>query len=325
MENNSTKSNVETEIDLWDILQKFGSWCSKVILALLTFLLRKSVWLICFCFAGVAVGGVLYTISKPNYSAQMLVQINVADNFFYVNLINENLAARSITGPRDLARKLGVAEDMAKQIKNIQAYHGVDFNSDGVSDAMDEKNEYVASRDSTKASKVLHHVFYVRTLASSQEVLPHIRKSVIDFIHKNDFVQRHNTRRIEEINEQISYLHLQIKRLDSLQQYEYFLKGNTKKNAGAGQFLVLNEQAQSLYHNDLISLNNQVLDKNTVLRLYSEPIAVVQDFAEVSRRKNGLMFYVKPLALSFFLIGLLLLIIWDYRKPLVRLYRERTA
>jgi hypothetical protein len=323
MENNSTKNNAGQEIDLWEILQRFGRWLARVFSAIFIFFFRKSLWLAGFILAGMAVGFFLYASHKPYYSSHMLVQANVADNFFYVNLINEELSLENIRNPLEWVRKLTIPASIAKQIYSIRACYGIDINKDGLPDIIDEDHKYISSRDSSKVAKILHGSFYINVWAYSHEVLPHIRQNLLNFIDKNEYVQRHNVRRKEEVNEQISYLHQQISRFDSLQRYEYFQKDNAKKAVGSGQLLVLNEQQQPLYHDQLISLNNQIISKNTTLQLYSEPVTIVQEFAETFRRRNNILFYIKPLVIYSFILGLIFVILWDYRKQLLKLYRGK--
>jgi hypothetical protein len=324
MENKTnTQNNVQQEIDLWGILQKFGQfirWCIKAMCAVLLFILRKSVQLSFFVLAGVIVGGLLYIFSKPFYSTKMQLNANVADNFFYITLVNENFATENFNDAVDLAHKLNMSESMAKQIMSIRACYGIDLNQDGLPDLVDEKSRYISARDSAKAAKVLRHIFYINAQVYSQEALPYIRKGIMDFINKNEYVIRHNARRLETVNEQVAYLYLQQKRFDSLQHYQYFVKESVKKPT-TGQLLVWNEQTQPLYHSDLISLNDQIVEKNSILTLNADPVMIVQDFTETTRRKNSLMFYLKfPVAASL-LIGVIFILIWDYRKMLMKLYR----
>jgi hypothetical protein len=320
MENNLV-ANKEQEINLWEILQQIARWCIKSARVLFIFLLKKSVQLAVCAFAGVAVGGVLYVTGKPYYSTHMLVRANTADNFYYVTLINAHVAPENIENSRDLAKNLGVPEHIAKQVNSIRACYAIDLNKDGLPDAMDEKNKYIFSKDSAKAAKILHGSFYINVQIYSSEALPYIRQSIMNIISKNDYIQHQNTRRLEEVKEQIAYLYQQRHRFDSLQQYEYFQKERNKRTVGSGQLLILNEQNQPLYHNDLISLNDRILANNTVLQLYSEPVTIIHDFTETTRRKNSLMFYAKPFVIAFLLLGFVSLLIWDYRKTLVKLYR----
>ncbi|MDR0711950.1 MAG: hypothetical protein LBF67_06370 [Prevotellaceae bacterium] len=235
------------------------------------------------------------------------------------------MSPNNIDASQDLVRKLGITESTAKQIHSIRAHYCVDLNKDGFPDVIDKNNKYATSLDSTKAAKILPNMFHIKIQAYSSEIFPHVRQSIIDFINKNSYVQRQNARRIEEISEQISYLHQQQSRFDSLQQYEYFQKQSAKKTIGSGQLLVLNEQIQPLYHGDLIALNDQILGKNTLLQLYSEPITIIQDFTETSSRENNMMFYIKPLGIAGLLIGLIFIIIRDYRKPLWDLYNKKVS
>jgi hypothetical protein len=320
MENDFAKDHAGQEVDLWEILRKFSRWLAKVLGAVFTFLLRKSIWLACFVLAGAAIGFGLYVSDKPYYSSYMLVKANVADNFFYINLINEELSLENIRNPLEWVRKLTIPASIAKQIYSIRACYGIDINQDGLPDIIDEDHKYISSTDSSKVAKVLHGSFYINVWAYSNEVLPHIRQNLLNFINKNAYVQMLNERRIEETREQISYLQQQITRFDSLQRYEYFQKGADKKAVGGGQLLVLNEVPQPLYHADLIELNDQVIAKNTVLQLYSEPVTIVQEFAETFRRKNNLLSYIKPLVIYSFFLGLAFSLLWDYKKQLWELY-----
>ncbi|MDR3367379.1 MAG: hypothetical protein LBO71_10510 [Prevotellaceae bacterium] len=321
MENNYTKDNIGQEVDLWDILQRFGRWCAKTTSVFLIFLLRKSVRLVCFALVGVIVGAIWYIISTPFYSTYMLVRVNDRENhFFYANQINANFSTSE-----NLAQKFAIPDSIAKQISSVRAYYAIDANKDQIPDFIDEKNIYMFSNDSVKADKVLHNLLYINAQVYSNKALPYIRQSIVDFINKNEYAQRYNMRRVMEINERVSYLQQQVRRLDSLQQYEYFQKASAKKAVGSGQLLVLNEQVQSLYHNELISLNSQITRYNTELQLYAEPITIVQDFAETYSRKNSLTFCVKNFIIFFLLVGLIFVLIQDHKKTLARLYRGKVV
>jgi hypothetical protein len=313
----------EQEINLLEIVQKIGRWCFKIVRIVFIYLLQRSIPLAIFIFAAVVFSGLLYSLSKPFYSTSMLVRANVENDFFYVTLINANFSRRHVPKSEDLAQRLGVSEAIAKQIKSIQAYYAVDLNNDGLPDAPDERGKFIFSEDSIKASRILHTIFYVNARVYSTEVYQHIRQSIMNLVGKNEYIRQQNERRLAVVREQIVYLHQQQYRFDSLQQYEYFQKEKGKKSADRGQLLILNEQNQPLYHNDLIGLNNQILGNHTTLELYADPLTVVQDFSLTTRRTNGLMYYVKPLVLIFFFLGLISLLVWDYRKYFLKLYREK--
>jgi hypothetical protein len=323
MENDSTKNNAGHEIDLWEILQKFGLWIGGILRAVFLFLLKKSVWLACFVIAGAAIGICLFVTNKPYYSTHMLVRANVVDNFYYVNLINEELSSENISSSLEWVRKLTIPASIAKQIASIRACYGVDINKDGLPDIIDEDNKYISSPDSSVAAQILQGSFYITVKTYSHDVLPHIRQNLLNFICKSEYVQQHNAWRIESIKGEIDYFNQQLNRFDSLQRYEYFQKENTRRTAiGGSQLLLLSDTPQPLYHDELIKLNNQIAERHTILQLYSDPITIKQEFAETSRQKNSLMFYVKPLILYAFLIGLVLAIIWNYRKQILKLYRS---
>jgi hypothetical protein len=253
----------------------------------------------------------------------MLVRANVVDNFYYVNLINEELSLENISSPLDWVRKLTIPASIAKQIYSIRACYGVDINKDGLPDIIDEDNKYISSRDSSQAAQILQADFYITIRTYSHDVLPHIRQNILTFISKSEYVQQHNAWRIESIKGEINYFNQQLDRFDSLQRYEYFQKENTKRaSIGGGQLLVLNDPPQPLYHDELIRLKGQIGERNTILQLYSDPVTIIQEFAETFRRRNNLMFYVKPFVIYFFLIGLAFTILWSYRKQILKLYRS---
>jgi hypothetical protein len=323
METYPEQKNARHEVDLLEVVRKGIRWCTNVLRAVFVFLFRKSIWLICFALAGAAIGFGLHVSDKPYYSAHMLLRTNVADHFFYVNLINEELSEKNISSSLDWVRKLTIPASIAKKIYSIRACYGVDINKDGLPDIIDEDNQYINARDSSKVAQILPGSFYIRVWAYSHEVLPHVRQNLLNFINNNEYVKRHNRQRIEDINGQIEYLQQQINRFDSLQRYEYFQKDKNKRSVSGGQLLVLNEVPQSLYHAALIDLNNQILGKKATLQLYSEPITVAQEFAETFRRQNNLMSYVKPLVINALLVGFVFLLVWDYRKTLWKLYHDR--
>jgi hypothetical protein len=317
-----TENPHEQEIDLWAILQKTSKWCVNILRIVIVFLVQKSIWLLTFAVVGALLGCTLYKISKPYYNSTMQLYSNVLSNDYFVDAINNEFS--HIIKPKDFAKKLAVPDSIAKQIRSIEACYGIDLNKDGRVDIIDEKNKYIHHRDSSRAARIVYGVFYVNVHAYSvnEDILSTIRNNVMQFISTNEYVQLHNQEKIVSLQEQTKYIESQISRLDSLQQADYF-KAEKDLKKSAGQLLILNEKDHQLYHGDLLGLDDRILNIHTTLALYSDPVTITQEFSETDRRKNNLVYYVRPSGIIFLLLGFVFVLIWDNRKTLRKLFASK--
>ena len=322
----TTEQQRNDEIDLIELFQKMGTGIKNLFNKLIglinsffIFLIRKSVWLITFIILGSIVSYVLFTYSKRYYTSEMTARSNSMNNTVVVNSINLLNDLFISSNYSALAGYLKINEDQAKNIKSIKALYGIDVNKDGLADFIDYKDTY-NPQDTTKQR--LSDIFYLKISVYDETVFPILKNSIKSYINSNPYVIENNDVRINQAKSQINVLKAEIAKLDSLQTVQYFEIPKTQKSNN-NQMIVLNEKDIKLFHEDKIKLNSKILELEKDLAINPEPITVIQDFSQLSKTQNPITKYIKILIPIFFVLGLICALLWQYRKKIWQLIREK--
>jgi hypothetical protein len=233
-----------------------------------------------------------------------------------INLLNDLFISSNYSA---LAGYLKINEDQAKNIKSIKALYGIDVNKDGLADFIDYKETY-NPQDTTKQR--LSDIFYLKISVYDESVFPILKNSIKSYINSNPYVIENNDVRINQAKSQINILKAEIAKLDSLQTVQYFEIPKTQKSNN-NQMIVLNEKDIKLFHEDKIKLNSKILELEKDLAINPEPITVIQDFSQLSKTQNPITKYIKIWVPIFFVLGLICALLWQYRKKIWQLIREK--
>jgi hypothetical protein len=322
----TTEQKHNDEIDLIELFQKMGDGIKNLFNKLISLinsffilLIRKSLWLITFTILGAIVSYALFTGTKRYYTSEMTARSNSMNNTVVVNsinLLNDLFINNNYSG---LAGNLKISEEQAKNIKSIKAYYGIDLNKDGLADFVDYKNTY-NPKDTNQIR--LGDVFYLQISVFDETVFPILKNSIKSYISHNPFIIENNDVRIRQSENQIQVLKGEIAKLDSLQNIQYFEIPKSQK-ANNNQMIVLNEKELKLYHEEKIKLNNLILAFERDLTINPDPITIIQDFTQLSKTQNPITKYIKVWVPLFFFLGLMFSLIWQYRKKIWFLIREK--
>jgi hypothetical protein len=162
-------------------------------------------------------------------------------------------------------------------------------------------------------------------------VQQHLTKGLVDNICRIPHIQELNELRKLQKTERIAKLNREIKVLDSVQFYDYFVK-DAKVGAVAqttGSIVLMSESdaapqthrvritEKSFFHEEILKLQHErhLLEKDFLVSL--EPVMVIQGF-ETNLQREG--FCMSGQALVFgFLIALFAALAWDNRKRIAEM------
>jgi len=325
MENTEQKS--VNEIDLIEVSGKvlkqmgiFFKWAASIVQQVFIFFLRKSLWFAICIIAMLAFSYGVHKMRKPLYSTMMVARMNVLDNAFAISYVNNLNASLSDV---HLAKKVFNLPDtsFAKHIKSIQGYWGVAYFEGGSVDFIDFAWKHITPsvmRDTLDKSHRVNDRFYVKVGVSSDTVQPYLTKGLIENICSIPYLQELNADRKARVRERITVLERQIKVLDSLQYYEYFVKdAKTVKPSMMGQLLLLNEKEKTLFHEEIMKLHNERFYYESDLKVNPEPATVIQGFETNFQRESSYFRAAKRMLVIGFLLTLVAALAWDNRKWLV--------
>jgi hypothetical protein len=208
-----------------------------------------------------------------------------------------------------LAQRLNLEVSDSKKIKSIKALWAYDLDNDGVPDYIDYDKNYKI-KDTTV--RRIGNRFYVRAEVYDESVFLKLKKGLYDYIDKNPLVIEMNKSRIEQAKQMIAKIDEEIRKLDSLQKFEYFQKDRIVPQVGANQLVLFTEKDRKLYHNEIFALFNQRQSIEKSLQVYPDPITVIEDFTPLSQVVNKLSKFIIIWGLIGFIAGAIARFVWLY-------------
>ncbi|MCK5170200.1 MAG: hypothetical protein KAQ75_09995 [Bacteroidales bacterium] len=311
------------EIDLIEVFQKMGNGIKNLfnsffnlLYSILLFFIRKSILILILILLGLAFGYFKYKSSPRYYSSSLEANSNAISSIDMINYVNNIHELFKKGNKLGLQSKLNINLTELEKIKNIKAFKVVDFNDDKVTDLIDYNEKYSTSDSIVSATR-----FVVKVEVYDPQIFPVIQESFIEYINKNKYINELNIIRKKQLEELITKLSEEITSLDSLKKVEYFTSdGNFKPQTG--QLLVMNEKETQLYHEQIINLFRQKQSMERALELNTEPITVIQDFSSLSTVENNLITYFKFYGLAGLIFGILISIIIENFKGILKIIRE---
>ena len=327
MENTQLQQNrPNDEIDLLELFSRMGKSISNAIKSFFTLIWKVLLFFISFSFRnviqlsiilgfGIAVSVAIFFSSSRFYSSDMIASSNALRNEDMISIIN-NLNELCRTGNKEgLAQNLNISLENAEMIKSIKAYWGYDTNLDGVVDYIDYDDKYVATKDTT--IRRIPNRLFVRAEVFNEGIFNLMKAGLYRYIESNPYVIQVNETRKRQLQDMITQTELEIRKLDSLQNFEYFEKDRIVPQVGANQMVLFTEKERILYHREIFNLLTEKQDLERRLTVHADPVTVIQDFTPLSRVENSLLSYVKKIAPLILIAGFILHVIWRYKKDII--------
>lgn len=319
--------NINSEIDVLDLMSKFGRWIKKLLIAcynlvvhifvlFITFILylaKKWLWVGTSIVLGIAVGFLFYSTAKPYYTSEMIAYSNSISNRHIVNAIK--LLNNPISVDEEnydvAAAYLGLPVESIEQIKSIKAGYGIVSDRDGFVDWVDYDDEF--DPEDTTAYR-LEGYFYTQVEVYDESLMDKVETGILNYLYRNKYLSDMNKNRIKQYEQRIGFIDREIEKLDSLQHIMYFETPKIKSTIPTDKLVFMNEIDQKLYHHEILSLKQSKLDIQREMEVRGDAITIIQPFTPTASRANTLLSYVIKWTILLFLLGLLTSVFWDYRK-----------
>jgi hypothetical protein len=329
-QNNNTNKD---EIDLLDLFKRMGNTLSlwgralgRAFLISVVFLLRRWLPLGLSLLLGIGASYLLKTTSESYYTTDLVVRNNInskSGNVSYnsdmINFVNRLHTLCTQANKTALAEALSIKPELAKNIKDINAFWIIDKGNDGIPDAVDYSNSHNVY-DTINVRMIDRFDIRVKT-ASAQE-LNLLQKGILSFIKKDSIFQQRNRLRLAQTNTLINRYTFDITQLDSLQKIKYFEETKNKMPYSSGQIVFLQDQKMQLFYGDIYSLYSSKQALESERDLYPDIVTVLSNFDLPSRPDNGTFFYSKKIIPLFLGITLIVLIFLANRRKLKEVYNK---
>lgn len=320
-------SSSSEEIDLIELFNRMGRsmrkgvlWIADRVKDFIILLIRKSLWIIGFGIVGLVFGYSIFKNTPRFYSSEMVAISNALDNSYIISSINQLDNVFKSGNYSYAATYLEMEENDAKQIKSINAYYGIDVNGDSITDYVDYQRQFIPTSDTL--IRRLTTFFYVKLEVYSESVFAQARDGIIKYFNKNKFIIENNNLRVAQTEELIQSMDDEISKLDSMQRIQYFEIPRSQKTA-VSQMVIVNDNNSKLFHEQLLKLKKERQKARKALLLSKEPITIVQDFAPLSKVENPVTRYLIRWGAIFALLGFATAMLWQYRRKIYSLIKEK--
>ena len=333
-QNNNKPSN---EIDvfefcfrIWMAFKSFIVYIKDLIVSILIFLIRKSLWIVSFALLGMILGYALYSVSRSYYTSTLEGNTGGiydpvkkryeggVDNSVIIDHINKlNLLTSK---PSLLANYLGINIEQAESIRTIEAYYGIDVNKDMKTDYVDIRKTY-NPKDTTQ--RRVSSFLSVHVSVYDENVLPALRKGLFQYVNNNVYIQELYRVDRRQKRELLVEIEKEISKIDSLQRARF---RREEARGDKGQLVVLgNESELKLFYSDVLSLYERKQNLEKTLEISDEIIVVVQDFTPLQQEEKPVLYYISLFGILMAVVGLIFSLFWQYRKKIWTLIREDSS
>jgi len=303
---------------MWSAFKNFLINIKDLIVTIIIFLLRKSLWIITFILLGLILGYVFHSFSAKGYISSIEGETGGIDNTVVIDHINKLNQTKN--KPSLMANYLGMSIDQVKEINYIKACYGIDINKDGKWDFIDLKNTY--NPKDTMQHRVRSFV-HIRISVNDEIILPDLRKSLLQYINNNAYIQVLFKIDRDQKLALIDELDKEIEKITKLQE------ARIKKEAmtiDMGRVLVAGTEPETkLFYEDILKLyrEKQYIQRN--LEVSDEIITVVQDLTPLGFEERSAIKFTAIFGGIMAVLGVFCALCWQYRKRIWELIREDTG
>lgn len=309
------KKDTPQEIDLLELFSNIGNWFKNLgqsalslFVTIAYFFLRNAIWFILFIVAGGAIGFSFHKVADLYYNAEMVAFSNTITNSEAIKIINNWNYTTTLT------------EEQSSNIKNVSATYLLDINDDGIWDIA-ENTENIDLGDTTTMNMRIEGYFSITIEVYDTAMISVIKESIYSHLTNNSRVVEQNKIRLIQKKELIQKYSKEIADLDSLKNIEYFDR-NKPKHVKLGDMFLMTEKDMPLYYNQIINLTKSLQELQEDLFLNKEPFEIILDFSVPSVEDNNLIYTIIKFIKLFFIIGLIVILLFDQRKVILSIIKE---
>lgn len=322
----TSKQNDVKEIDLIELFSIIGKGIKRMIISLIkaflfliVFGVKRIHFLILFVIAGGVIGLIFFNSTQRFYSSDLIAQPNGISSVDMVDYINDLTALCKTGNKKGLARSLKLPDSTAIKIKDIKAFHYIDINNDKVGDFIDFDKNFNAI-DTTK--KIVKDRIYLQVDVFDNNAFEEVRIGIFNYIANNPYLIKLNELRKKELKELISQTNIEINKLDSLQNVDYFNNKSSLSASNDNRLMFLSEKDKQLYYRDKLNLIEKKQEYIKELELATAPITIIKDFTQLAVAENPKGEYIIKFGFWFGMIGYIILLVFKYRKNVLELIKE---
>jgi len=308
-------------IGIKDLISFLIILTKDIILSIIIFILRKSLWIASFTVVGMIFGYMLFNVQRPSYLYISEGETGGIDNTVVIDHVNR--LDQLIGDTLQLAHYLNLSYEQAKKIRSIKACYGIDINGDGKPDYIDITGKKYRHKDSTQIR--LPSFVQFRVSLYDKDILSVVSEGLFEYIKNNTYIQNLYKIDKEQRETLIKGLDKEIARLekiDSVQRSRIRSKDELNTEKGQMIFLNHNEPEIRLLYTDILLLFSQKQELQRHIDLIREPVLIVHNFIPTNQKERPLLWYFIRYGGLMAILGIVCAMIWQYHRKIWELLKE---
>lgn len=289
MEQKPTNSSEEIDLlyffrPVGNVFKKTGNW----ILDYIKLLAHNRFLFAAILFSGAIAGYCVRFVLKPAYKTEAIFISDMIPARYCTNLIQNLNELRKPGNIPELAHRLNISQDAAKQIKGI------------IPAATPSDTFMVEKRDSSMS------LFRVTLIMSSMQHIQAIQDGIAKYLESSDYVRKRKEARLQNLLTQKADLQVRIKSLDSLKT----IVNNSLVPRSQGQGIVFGEPVNpvTVYQAEVAYLRDQLNIQEKIATI--DNIEVLQPFFKINEYNHpNYDKYMNYAFIASFLFGLVAILL----------------
>lgn len=313
----SDNKNEVKEIDLLELFSIMGKGIKngflnvfKAFLFLFVFGIKRVHFILLFVIVGGIIGWLFFTNTQRYYSSDLIAQPNGISSTEMVDYISDLTRLCEKGNNKGLALSLQLPDTTTEKIKSIEAFQYIDINRDGRGDYIDFDKTFNA-KDTTQ--RIITNRFYLQVEVFDNHVFDDVRTGIFNYISNNSYFTKLNEFRKKDLIELIAQTKIEIDKLDSLQNVDYFSSNKRLESSTDNRLMFLSEKDKKMYYHDKLSLINRKQAYIKELELATAPITIIKDFTQLTLEENPKGGYIIKFGFWLGVIGYLVLLLIQYK------------
>lgn len=312
------------EIDMLNIIDKAkcaALQCAELLGSLFTRVIRLTYrYKILFLITMVAAVALSYYMTSGNhkvYRADMSLKLNAGTSYTVADMMNELNDFIKHDDDEGLAEALKIDRETAKGITFVESYYYIAINQDSTRSIIDFSESY--DIDDTLNTRVKDKIVVSLGLKDRSK-FGKMQETLTTYINNNEFLKILHQKRLSNLQQRENIIECDLKRLDSLQNKQFFQ--NEKTEVYLSNRTEIRSGKQDLFYNDKQNLLDKKEKLENELSANENVVTVITPFHPSAVSHNSFLLKTVIYCILFYLLFIVLTAAFKNKKKIMAYLKE---
>jgi hypothetical protein len=262
-----------------------------------------------------AIGAGVYYMSTKNYKSSMILRTNNTDSYQNKGEIDRLNQLLKLGYHDVVAQLLNISDSTTKKIISVEAFYGyVNVLYENATMPFEYGKEPLF-RDSTLYTSSQY--LKIEAIVLDEDIYPQIEEGIVQYLSNNEYNIRSNKVREREVNKQIVLLEKEVEANKRLQELTIM---HDRARISPTEDIAANSKGEIIaqLQKNVMGMYKNTIDLERTVDLYLEPVTIIYNFYKTYTYAIKLGKIMMIYGVMFFFLGIVILLIKDNRKQIVK-------